>query len=162
MQELEFDVKMTTGVLYDFKLQHIYKQPITILATAMGCFSLYLSFIREEYRILFILVGIALIVYEPLTALYNSFLQIKMNPAYANPLHYSVNEEGISISLDGQSQTAKWEQCTKACNTRKSIIVYTGKRNAFIFPRADAGEYTEDLIAMIAEHMPPEKMKIRF
>ena len=46
--DLEFDVKVTPGVLYDFKIQHTYKKPITILATALGFVSIYLFFTRED------------------------------------------------------------------------------------------------------------------
>lgn len=160
--ELEFDVKMTPGVLYDFKIQHAYKQPITILATALGFFSIYLFFIREEYRFLFLILGILFIVYEPITAMYRSYVQVKLMPTFQQPLHYRLCEEGIEISQNGESQIAKWEQCVKACNTRKSIFVYTSKNNAFIFPRADMGNRTEDVIQYIATHVTPDVMKIRF
>ena len=160
--ELEFDVKITPGVLYDFKIQHTYKKPITILATALGFFSIYLAFAREEYKILFFILGIVFIVYEPLTALYHSFIQARLTPAFLQPLHYRFCEEGIEVSQNEESQMAPWEQCVKACNTRKSIFVYTSAKNAFIFPRADLGNQTEDAIAYIAKHVPPTAMKIRF
>ena len=160
--ELEFDVKVTPSVLYDFKLQHTYKKPITILATALGFFSIYLSFVREDYKLIFLFLGIVFIVYEPLMAIYHSFVQAKLNPAFSQPLHYRFCEEGIEISQNGECQMAKWEQCVKACNTRKSIFVYTSKVNAFIFPRVDLGTRTEDAIAYIATHVSPDVMKIRF
>lgn len=161
--ELEFDVKVTPGVLYDFKIQHTYKKPITILATALGFFCIYLFFAREDTsRILFLILGIAFIVYEPLTAAHRSFVQAKLIPAFQQPLHYKLCEEGIEISQNGEIQMAKWEQCMKACNTRKSIFIYTSKTNAFIFPRVDLGNQTEDVIAYIAAHISPDRMKIRF
>ncbi len=160
--DLEFDVKITPGVLYDFKIQHTYKKPITILATAIGFFSIYLFFVREDYRFLFLLLGIVFIVYEPLTAIYHSYIQAKLTPAFQQPLHYRLCEEGIEISQNGETQMAKWEQCVRACNTRKSLFVYTSKVNAFIFPRTDLGNQAEDVIAYIATHVSPEVMKIRF
>jgi len=161
--DLEFDVKITTGALYDFKLQHTYKKPITILATVLGFFCIYLFFAREDTtRILFLILGVAFIVYEPLTAIYRSYIQAKLMPSFQEPLHYRFCEEGIEVSQNGECQMAKWEQCVKACNTRKSIIVYTSKVNAFILPRVDLGSQTEDVIAYIAKHVSPDVMKIRF
>lgn len=161
--DLEFDVKVTPGVLYDFKIQHTYKKPITILATALGFVSIYLFFVREDNtRFLLLLLGIVFIVYEPLTAAYRAYVQAKLTPAFQQPLHYRLCEEGIEISQNGETQMAKWEQCVKACNTRKSIFVYTSKVNAFIFPRTDLGNQTDDVIAYIAKHVSPEIMKIRF
>ena len=162
IMDLEFDVKVTPGVLYDFKIQHTYKKPITILATALGFFSIYLSFVREDYKLIFLFLGIVFIVYEPITAAYHSYVQAKLTPAFQAPLHYRLCEEGIEISQNGEVQLAKWDQCVKACNTRKSIFVYTSKVNAFIFPRADLGNQTEDVIAYIAKHVSPDIMKIRF
>ena len=53
------DVKVTPGVLYDFKIQHTYKKPITILATALGFVSIYLFFTREDTtRFLLLFLGI--------------------------------------------------------------------------------------------------------
>ena len=160
--DIEFDVKITPWVLYDFKLQHTYKKAVTILATAAGFVALYLAYVRPEQRILLIIIGAVLIAYEPLTALYRSFVQAKMLPAFQKPLHYRLCEEGIEISQDGEKQMATWEQCMKACNTRKSIFVYTSKSNAFIFPRTDLGEQTEAVIGYIATHVSPDVMKIRF
>ena len=161
--ELEFDVKVTTGVLYDFKIQHTYKKPVTIFATALGFLFIYLFFTREDtMRFVLLIFGILFIVYEPLTAAYRSYIQAKLTPAFQQPLHYRLCEEGIEISQDGETQMAKWEQCVKACNTRKSIFVYTSKVNAFIFPRVDLGNQTDDVIAYIAKHVSPDVMKIRF
>lgn len=161
--DLEFDVKVTSGVLYDFKIQHTYKKPITILATALGFVSIYLFFVREDNtRFLLLFLGILFIVYEPLTAAYRAYVQAKLTPAFQQPLHYRFCEEGIEVSQNGETQMAKWEQCVKACNTRKSIFVYTSKVNAFIFPRTDLGNQADDVIAYIAKHVSPEIMKIRF
>ena len=102
------------------------------------------------------------IVYEPLTAAYRAYVQAKLTPAFQQPLHYRLCEEGIEVSQNGETQMAKWEQCVKACNTRKSIFVYTSKVNAFIFPRTDLGNQADDVIAYIAKHISPEIMKIRF
>ena len=34
--EVRFDVQMTTSKLYDFNLQHSYKKPVSIIASAVG------------------------------------------------------------------------------------------------------------------------------
>ena len=97
--DLEFDVKVTPGVLYDFKIQHTYKKPSTILATALGFVSIYLFFVREDNtRFLLLFLGILFIVYEPLTAAYRAYVQAKLIPAFQQPLHYRFCEEGIEVS----------------------------------------------------------------
>ena len=49
----------------------------------------------------------------------------------------------------------------KAVSTVNSIIVYTTKTNACIFPKKDLGEQKDKVIEMISTHMPPKKVKIR-
>ena len=49
----------------------------------------------------------------------------------------------------------------KAVSTQQSLIVYTSKVNASIFPKKDLGQRTAAVIEMISTHMPPAKVKIR-
>lgn len=49
----------------------------------------------------------------------------------------------------------------KAVSTGRSIIVYTAKNNATIFPKSQMQDKTTDVIEMISTHMPPTKVKIR-
>ena len=54
-----------------------------------------------------------------------------------------------------------WEDMVKAISTGKSIIVYTSKFKAAIFPRKDLGNYVSDAIEIISTHMDPKKVKIK-
>ena len=54
-----------------------------------------------------------------------------------------------------------WDQMYKATSTGKSIILYTSRFNASIFPRADLKEKEVAVIEMISKHMPPAKVKIK-
>lgn len=55
-----------------------------------------------------------------------------------------------------------WDAMYKAVSTKNSIILYTTRVNACIFPRKQLGGHTTDVIKMIATHMPPKKVKIRY
>ena len=83
------------------------------------------------------------------------------NPAFENPLHYVLNEEGITVSQGDEVQTQKWEDMYKAISTNKSIIVYTSKVNACIFPKRDLQDKTVHVIQVISTHMEPSKVKIK-
>ena len=45
--EVKFDVQMTTSKLYDFNLQHSYKKPVSIIATALGVVFMFLFFYAD-------------------------------------------------------------------------------------------------------------------
>ena len=83
------------------------------------------------------------------------------NPVFKEPLHYVLDENGITISQGDSSTCQKWEDCLKAVSTGRSIIVYTAKNNATIFPKSQMQDKTTDVIEMISTHMPPTKVKIR-
>ena len=51
--------------------------------------------------------------------------------------------------------------CIRLLQPGKSIIIYTSKVNASIFPRADLAENTVTVIELICRYMDPKKVKIR-
>ncbi len=83
------------------------------------------------------------------------------NPSFKNPLHYKLTEEGIEVSQGDAADSQKWEDMHKAVSTGRSIVVYTSRINACIFPKKDIGEDKYKVIEMISTHMPPGKVKIR-
>ena len=82
-------------------------------------------------------------------------------PAFKNPLHYRMTEEGVEISQGEAKEFQKWEHMVKATSTGKSIILYTSRFNACIFPREDLKEKEVAVIEAISKHMPPAKVKIK-
>ena len=68
----------------------------------------------------------------------------------------------VRIQAAENEEQQSWDSCYKAVSTRSSIILYTSRTTASIFPRKDLGEKEETLIRMISTHMPPKKVKIRF
>ena len=111
--------------------------------------------------VLCLLAGIIILVYLPWTLFLKSRQQYLANPAFKTPLHYKMTEEGIEVSQNGETQSQKWEDLFKAVSTPKSLIVYTSRVNASIFPKRDLKENSTAAIRMISTHMPPQKVKIR-
>lgn len=159
-KEVTLDVHMNAGVLYDYMLNHAYSGAAGILGTCFGFLGI-VAFARTHFP-LYLIMGILLIFYLPVHLRYRAAVQMQTTEAFKKPLHYVVDENGISVSQGEQTERVTWEQCLKAVSTRKSIVIYTGKQNATIFPRADLGEYTAALIAVIAENMEPKRVKIRY
>ena len=110
--EVKFDVQMTTSKLYDFNLQHSYKKPVSIMATALGVVFIFLF---ARYLTWYYLVaGILLIVYLPISLLRSSFMKVKMIDFFKEPVSYLLNDEGITVSAQGEEQTIPWSDCVKA------------------------------------------------
>jgi len=158
--ELEFDVKVTSSALYDYLLYHTYTGFSGILGTLVGVF-LIIAFVSTQYFI-YLLAGVVLIAYMPCSLFLKAKQQTVNNPVFKEPLHYKMTDEGVSVSQGESEEMQSWESCVKAVSTAKSVILYTSRTTASIFPKRDLGEKKEALIQMISTHMPPKKVKIRF
>ncbi len=157
--EVEFDVKITPGALYDYMLYHTYTSPSGLLGAVVGALLVTAFFMGAG--VLCLLAGIIILVYLPWTLFLKSRQQYLANPAFKTPLHYKMTEEGIEVSQNGETQSQKWEDLFKAVSTPKSLIVYTSRVNASIFAKRDLKENSTAAIRMISTHMPPQKVKIR-
>lgn len=157
--EIEFDVKIDAGVLYDYMLHHTYNSAAGILGTVVG--ALMIVAFSMGRGVLFLIAGIVVLAYLPWTLFIKSRQQALLTPAFKKPLHYKLDDEGITVSQDDSEEKQEWGQIYKAVSTGKSIIVYTSKVNASIFPKRDLGESRVKVIEIISTHMPPSKVKIR-
>lgn len=156
---VELDIKIGAGDLYDYMLMHNYNSPAGILGSVVGAVMVLVALAREQW--IFLIAGIVLLLYLPWTLFIRSRQQVLNNPVFKQPLHYVLDENGITISQGETSTSQAWEDMVKAVSTAKSIIVYTSRVNATIFPKNQMGDKKEAVIEVISTHMPPKKVKIR-
>ena len=157
--ELEFDVRITANILYDYMLRHTYNSASGLIGTIVGALMI-IGFFYQGGAV-FLIAGAFILLYLPWTLFIKSRQQMLNTPAFKKPLHYRLTEEGIEVSQGEETQMQKWEDMLKAVSTPKSLIVYTSRVNASIFPRRDLGELAPGVIEMISTHMSPAKVKIR-
>ncbi len=156
---VEFDVKMTAGDLYDFLLRHNYNSLSGLLASILGALGVIVG-LSTHYWI-YLILGVVILVYLPWALLIKSKQAVVSNPIFKETMHYTLDENGISMTQGETTGTLKWEDCLKAVSTSRSIMVYTAKNAATIFPKNQLKDKTTDVIEMISTHMPPAKVKIR-
>lgn len=157
--EVEFDVKMTPNALYDYMLYHTYSGASGLIGSVVGALLVVAFFMGAG--VLCLIAGLVILAYLPWTLLLKSRQQYLANPAFKNPLHYKLTEEGVEVSQNEEVQSQKWEDMYKAVSTPNSLILYTSPVNASIFPKKDLGEKAPGVIEIISTHMPPKKVKIR-
>lgn len=159
--EVEFDVKINANILYDYMLHHTYSSFSGVLGTVVGALIL-VGFAYTGY-VVYLIAGLVVLLYLPWTLFLKSRQQMLNTPAFKEPLHYRLTDEGVKISQGEAKEFQRWENMYKATSTGKSIILYTSRFNASIFPRSDLqsqGKQTA-VIEMISTHMPPGKVKIK-
>lgn len=157
---LELDVKIEAKDLYDYMMAHTYSRPAGILGSCAGALMLLVGIMKSQ--MIFVIAGVVLLLYLPWTLFLKSKQQAINNPAFKQPLHYVLDENGITVSQGEVSQSQTWDNMYKAISTTKNIIVYTSPVNATIIPRRALKENTTKCIEIISTHMPPAKVKIRF
>ena len=145
--ELEFDVHVDANALYDYMLRHTFTKAAGILGSTAGALGIVAG-MMQRYPI-YVIFGAVVLLYQPVSLWLRA------------PLHYKMTEEGVEVSQKETQQFQKWEDMYRAVSTGKSLILYTDKIHASIFPRKDLGEKQSAVIAMISSHMEPGKVQIR-
>ena len=156
---IEFDVKMSTKKLYDYLLYHTYTSFSGMLGVFIG-FCFFLLFVLKA-NYLYLAASIVVLAYLPVSLYTRAKRQMLLTKAFKDPLHYKLTEEGVEISQGEIREFQAWKDMYKAVSTGKSIIVYTGRINASIFPKEDLGNKKQEVVAAISTHMDPKKVKIR-
>lgn len=156
---IELDVKIEAGDLYDYMLMHSYNSASGLLGSGVGAVAVLVGFAKGQP--IFWILGFVLLLYLPWTLFLKSRQQALNNPAFANPLHYTLDEQGITVSQGEAEEHQDWADMVKAVSTGRSIIVYTSRNSATIFPRKQMDDKTTAVIQMICTHMEPKKVRIR-
>lgn len=157
---MEFEAKMTAGILFRFLLRQNYR-------SISGWAGLFLGFGMIAFyfyngNILLIGLGVFTLVYPPWSFFIKSKKQMLLNPAFKNPLHYQIDDEGIKVSQGDALDVVKWEELFKVVFTKQNIIIHTSPMNAWILPLADLGDHAGKLTEMIQAKMPAAKSVKRF
>ena len=155
----EIDVQIKASDLYDYSLRHSYTSLGGLLSTIVGVLMIYAYFAKNASP-LYLIFGLIVVFYIPI----NLFLVSKqqaMQETFQKPLHYAFYENGMEVSQDDLKEMIGWDYIVKAVATSKSIIVYTGKNRASIFPRRDLQPDATALIRVLSTHVDPKKMKIK-
>ncbi len=155
---VEFDVQMTTGKIYDYMLYQIFTSFSGILGEAVG-FLLLVGFFLSN-NIIYLIAGIIIIFYLPV-ALYLQAKKQMLSPAFKEPQHYRLSDEGIEITILEEHDSAPWEAVAKVVSTKKNIILYTNKVRASLFPIEDLKDDKEKVVEIISSHVDPKKVNIR-
>ncbi len=155
----QFDVKMTTGKMYDYMLRHTFTSFAGIVGELLGVL-LVVGFFMYKNPV-YLIAGIVCLFYQPVALYYRSSRQVKGNEAFKEPLHYTVDDAGITVKSGDNTESLTWDKMYKAVSTSRSVILYTGRVNACVFPKEDMGDVKDDVIRIISAHMDPKQVNIR-
>ncbi len=156
---VEFDVKMTTGKMYDYMLRHTFTSFAGIVGELLGIVLVIGFFAYGQWLYLF--AGIVCVFYQPVALYLRARRQVRTNAVFSSPLHYRLDNTGITVTSGDDTDSMGWDKMYKAVSTSRSVIVYTNRINACIFPKDDMGDKKDAAIALISSHMDPKQVNIR-
>ena len=157
--ELKFDVKMTIPVMYDYMMYHTVTGMQFYLAIGIGIMAIAAFVI--DHNPLYLIAGLIMIAYLPVERYIQAGRQVKLNPVFKENLHYTLDEEKMSIDVKEEHMEAPWDAVVKVRSTKKSLILYTGSVTATIFPKESLGSDYDKVLRLIRDKVPEGRVKIR-
>lgn len=157
--KIEFDVKMTTPIMYDYMMYHTITGIQFWMAEAIGVMLLAIFFVN--HNLLYILAGLVVLVYLPIERYMQAKKQVMLNPVFKETLHYVLDNDKMSIDVLDEHMEAEWDQVVKVRSTKKNLILYTNRVTATIFPKESLGTDYERAVEIIRKGVPADRVKIR-
>ncbi len=161
---IEFDIKIVDKDMYRFNIHHAYTGFQGPFATLIGIGVLTVAFttwgkVSMSYSILYLLFGILFLVYTPASLKMRSKRQMLTSPVLKEILHYSLNEEGVHVSVGEQTADLEWNMIYKMISTRKNLLIYSSRVNAYVIPLEQLGDKYEAVKQLAEQKL--EKYRIR-
>lgn len=157
--KVEFDVKITAADLYDYMLSHTYSGFSGLFGSIVGALFIVMYFSIGQF--LYLIAGLVILLYVPCSLFLRAHKQVAMNETFKKPLHYTITDEGVTVSQGESEMFQEWSVVYKAKSTNRSLLLYTSRVNAWIFPKRDLGKDKEAMIQLISLHVAPDKVKIK-
>lgn len=155
-KKTSFDIKITNRDMYNFLMYHSYHSFTGGFSIAAGAallaYDVWCRMQGSGSSVLYPFFGILFLIYQPWTLFISSAKQVTTNPVFSKPIHYELSENGITVSQDGQTTEIGWDGVFRIREGRRSILVYTGKKNACIWPKSQLGDQKETVKQLLADY----------
>lgn len=165
--EVAFDVKIEVKDLRNYMFCHKYKSVTGILEILIGIgalvYGIYLwtgAGKLDAYVLIWLFFGVYFLVMTPIKAYTNATKQYLLNPTYKDEFHYVLNENGITISQNGEEATLPWGEVYRVVDNGKSIIIYVSRLNANILPKRCFEDKVEEVKNMFRNNLDGKRVKL--
>ena len=166
---LEFDIKLKAKDMFRFNMYQTYTSfsgwSSILFALSMFGLAGYMGYTYGEAGmsriIMYIVVGIVLLIYMPLTLWTRAGRSLKASPVLSNVLHYHVDENGFTVTQGEASGVLAWKQIYKMVATKSNVLVYSNRLNAYVIPRDQLGEQYVELAKLANAKLPRFRVRMK-
>lgn len=162
---MEFDVKLTEQDMIRFNLYHTYSKFASWLAMILGVFAFFVAAwsygrVSGTLTVIYVILGIFILAYVPGNTVLSAKHRVRLTPEVLEPLHYRVDEKGITVSKEGDSAELSWEKVFRAVGTKNGIYIYSNRVYAYVIPRSELGGREKELEGLLKEYLEPKRVKL--
>lgn len=163
---VEFDVKLEPKDLYRFNLYQTYTGSqgiISILIIILAGIMTTVSYKdgNYSYAVMYGIFFVIFIGYIPVTLWTKAKLTLKSNKVLADTLHYEVSEDGIRVTQGEESGELPWKQIYKMISTRNHVLIYSGRKNAYIIPISQLDGQYDRLAELANDRLEKFRVKMK-
>ena len=164
---MKFHTQLKANDIFKFSLAYTYSGLQLILAIAMVAVGVYMCVTGmgaadgQSNMIFGIVLIVLFVVVNPLMLYVKAKKQAIENPVYKMKTYYTLNEDGIFVELGEDSATIEWARVLKISHVMGLNILYTGRKQAFVFPDYALGEDKDKMLSYMKEHMEAIRTYVR-
>ena len=110
---------------------------------------------------MYVAFSVIILLYIPISLRGRVKLTLKNNEVLAGVLHYHFTEKEIKVTSGEDSGELPWKQIYKMIDTKHNVLIYSGRRNAYVLPKDQIGDNYETLKAIAKKVLEPHRVKLR-
>ena len=149
-EHYSFDATIEKPELADFVRNHMTHSAAVIAIIVMGfVLPVYSYFVQRDKIYLALIFCLVLSFVYPVWQYKKIVDQNLKNPIYQNVFHYMVDEKGFHLEAGLRAIDLDWKEFSRLKELKSSYILYTGKKNAYIFPKKDLGANEERIMSFV-------------
>lgn len=163
---MEFDVTLTEQDMVRFNIYHTYSKFQSWFAMIVAVFAFFVAVwsygrVSTTLTVIYFLVGGFVLVYIPGNTLLSAKHRIRLMPELLEPLHYRIDDTGVTVSKNEESATLPWEQTFRFVAVKTAFYIYSNRIHAYVIPKtALSAEEESQLKDLAKRHMEPRRVKL--
>lgn len=164
--ELQLDIQLKEKDLYRFNLFQTYTSSqgiVSIVLAILGVIMAVTSFGGGNigYGVMYVAFSVIILLYVPISLRGRVKLTLKNNEVLAGVLHYHFTEKEIKVTSGEDSGELPWKQIYKMIDTKHNVLIYSGRRNAYVLPKDQIGDNYALLKELAEKSLEPHRVKLR-
>lgn len=166
---VEFDATISEQDLFKFNIKHNYTSfngvVTVILAVVILVISIMSASTMEVPKLLmYLLIVLIFIVFPPMNLKLRAAQQFKGNGVFTKPLHYKLDENGVTVTSELQEEAAvlPWEYIYKVTTSNNYLYIYSSRVNAYILPKSQVIDKYPEIKIIFEKYVTDYKLGLKW